>query len=374
MRCLTEVFMIRELISESGLLPAIPTGAAKAFDARKGLLVERVNQALAARNDLERLIGKMDAVEMMHDNHRNHAMFLTTVLHLSAFRLLASVIPWVYRTYRNYGFSFDYFPVALNAWKAAMKIELSELDAAAVFPVYDWMIERHDRFVCVAENITGDEPLAESNENAHKFYQAIVRKDINEALKIGENELARDLRPDRFYQHTLKPAMYQVGFHWQQGKLSVAEEHIATSVAQTVVSTLHLKNPGTGRAVGKAMIAAVAGELHDLGARIISHSLAFSGWEVTCLGANLPVMTIIEAARKIRPNFAGFSLTMPYHLQYLRKIIDIFKADPVLCGVSIMAGGSVFCLFPEARGYFTDIAIINDIAAAVQKAGEWQNA
>lgn len=366
--------MMQELINESEILPMIPTAAAKAYDARKGLLIERVNQAFSAKSDLERLIGKLDAVEMMYDNHRNHAMFLTTVLHLSAFRLLASVVPWVYRAYRNHGFSFDYFPVALNAWKAAIKIELGEREASAVLPVYDWMIERHERFVSVAENISVNGQSIISDDNVHKFYQAIIGKDINEALKIGEHELARDSRPDRFYQFTLRPAMYRVGAEWEQGKLSVAEEHIATSVAQTVVSTLHLKNPGTGRVVGKAMIASVAGELHDLGARMVSHSLAVSGWEVTCLGANMPIMTIIETARKTKPNFAGFSLTMPYYLHYLRRIVEAFKADPILCNIPIMAGGAVFDLFPEAKRYFADLNIIDDISAAVQKAREWQNA
>ena len=365
---------MQDLINESGLLSKIPPAAAKAFDARKGLLVERVNQALAGRSDLKKLIGNLNAVEMMHDNHRNHAMFLTTVLCLNAFRLLASVIPWVCRTYRNYGFSFDYFPAELHAWKDAIKIELDAADAAAVFPVYDWMIERHERFVRVAENISVNGQSVVSDDNVHKFYQAVMRKDINEALKIGEYELARDSRPDKFYQFTLRPAMYRVGTEWEQGKISVAEEHIATSVAQTVVSTLHLKNPGTGRVVGKAMIASVAGELHDLGARMISHSLAVSGWEVTCLGANMPIMTIIETARKTKPNFAGFSLTMPYYLHYLRRIVEAFKADPILCNIPIIAGGAVFDLFPESKSYFADLNIIDDISAAVQKAREWHNA
>lgn len=364
---------MQDLINESELLSKIPPAAAKAFDARKGLLVERVNQALAGQSDLKNLIGNLNAVEMMHDNHRNHAMFLTTVLYLSAFRLLASVIPWVYRTYRNYGFSFDYFPAELHAWKDAIKIELDAADAAAVIPVYDWMLERHECFVQVAGNFKAEEPGVLAGENAQKFYQALVRQDINEALKIGEYEFARDLKPDNFYQYTVQPAMHHIGTHWELGKLSVAEEHIATSIAQTVVSTLHLRNPGAGKVVGRAVVTSVAGELHDLGTRMVAHSLAVAGWEVTCLGANMPIMTIAETVRKIKPDFVGFSLTMPYYLQYLRRIFEGFKADPTLCSIPIMAGGLVFNLFPEARRYFNDVDIINDISAAVLKAQEWVN-
>lgn len=362
---------MEKLINDAQRLHEIPEKAALAYDYRKGILTERVNQALMARGDLTRLIGSTDSLEMMQDNHRNHSMFLTAVLHLSAFKLLASVVPWVYRTYRNHGFSFDYFPVALCAWKDAIKAELNPEDAVSIFPVYDWMLQQHENVVKLVSELSNRAADENFPHSAMEFFKALMRQDLQSALSQGENETAGESVPEKFYQNTIQPAMYEVGAKWEQGEISVAEEHLATALTQTVVASLQGRNQTLAKSRGRAIIASITGELHDLGARMVSHCFEADGWDVTFLGANLPLLDLRNISKKNKPAFIGLSLAMPYYLHYVRKIVDTFKSDPELQEIPIMVGGLVFKLFPEATGYLPGVFVCNDINAALIKARGW---
>jgi len=357
------------LIELAEKLPEVSPEAARAYDFRKGLITERVNLILDSRDDLKKLIGDLGRSEMMRDNHRNHAMFLTTVLHLNAFRLLASVIPWVYRTYRNHGFSYDYFPVALSAWKKAIGQEITESEATRIFPVYDWMLNQHELVVELAG--ARDRSVFEKPDREKDFYETLITHDLHGALKISENELSRNLDPGDFYENIARPALYRVGHGWENGELSVAQEHLATAMVQTVVANLQGRTLKSGKLLGRVLVASVAGELHDLGARMIAHSFSSDGWEVAFLGANTPINNLIEMTREIRPAFVALSLSMPYYLHLLRRIIDEFKADAELCKIPIMVGGLVFRLFPEAGRYLPGASIFIEIEPALAKAREW---
>jgi methanogenic corrinoid protein MtbC1 len=365
---------MQKLIDAAQLLPGISLEAARAYDSRKGLIVERVNLALDARSDLKELIGGLNMIEMMHDNHRNHAMFLTSVLHLNAFGLLASVVPWVYRTYHKHGFSYDYFPVALEAWKEAIRQEVGESEAMNIFPVYDWLLNHHEKIISLMTELDQKNESDENTGRENEFYNSLLEHDLHAAMKIGEKEFSRELDPRDFYENIARPAMYKIGRGWEKGELSVAQEHLATAMVQTIVANLQGKSLKTDYGRGRVLVASVAGELHDLGARMFAHSLSNDDWEVSFLGANTPINNLIGMAREVKPTFVGLSLVMPYYLHYLRKVLDSFSQDEELCKIPVMVGGLVFRLFPESRQYLPGAAIFNDIDAALAKAREWQNA
>ncbi|MEW6709734.1 MAG: cobalamin-dependent protein [Candidatus Riflebacteria bacterium] len=358
---------MEKLLKSAEELSTISPEAAHAYDARKGLLTERVNVELSDRKDLSDLIGGRASIELMEDNHRNHSMFLTTVLHLNAFHLLASVVPWVYRAYSQHGFSFSYFPVALQAWKAAIRKELPAVFCDEILPVYDWMLNHHIQVVKIVERPTHK---AEKNlpPEAEKFIDALLSQDFGRAVKQAEEHCETGNSLELFYQGSVKPAMYEIGNRWERGEISVAEEHLATAVAQIVVSTLQGKMFPVTKRRGRAVVAASVGELHDLGARMISHCLEVDGWEVIFLGANLPLVDLINFVQKTKPEFVGLSVAMPYHLHYVKKVVDKFKADPELSKVPLLIGGQVFSMFPEASSLIPGATIVNDLEDAIKHA------
>ncbi|MDD3258185.1 MAG: hypothetical protein PHN97_01925, partial [Smithellaceae bacterium] len=90
----------------------------------KDILLEEVNARMTAHPGISNLTGG-NPMSMMRDNHSNHLDFMSTVFEFNSFELLVKTVPWVYRSYHSHGFSFDYFPLELEAWKKAVSQFLS---------------------------------------------------------------------------------------------------------------------------------------------------------------------------------------------------------------------------------------------------------
>ncbi len=360
------------ILESSSRLAKVSRRAAEAYDARKGLLAENVNLAMAGREDLTELIGGNTNIELMHSNHHNHVQFLTTVLYLNGFRLLASVVPWVYHTYRQHGFSFEYFPVALTAWKQAVNKEIQPELAAEIIPVYDWMINQHEKIISLLHSLAAGKEQ-ELPDSASSFLHSLLKRDTAEAVAMATQKTHSEEELRNFYNGTLHPAMYEVGDKWARCEISVAEEHMATAVAQNVIATLQTKATNKTGQRGRAIITAATNEQHELGSRIAAHVFENDGWEVLYLGANMPLSDLTHLARRVKPRFIGISVAMPYHLQHVKRVEEIFKSDAELAQIKIMVSGIVFRLFPEAAACLDGMTIIDNLDEAVAMARRWSS-
>jgi DNA-binding transcriptional MerR regulator len=95
------------------------------------------------------------------------------------------------------------------------------------------------------------------------------------------------------------PLLHEIGDRWSAGRLSVAQEHFATSVVRGRLLGLAR---GWGQGVGpRALLASPPGELHDLGLLAFGVLLHGDGWRIVFLGADTPVDSLLEAVAEVRP-------------------------------------------------------------------------
>ena len=203
------------------------------------------------------------------------------------------------------------------------------------------------------------------------FLDNLLKKNLSAAIEMGEQNIRAKTDLSLFYRDTIQPAMYEVGDRWASGDLSVADEHMASALAQTVVANMQVKTPPASTSRGKAIITAATNEQHELGARMTAHVFEADGWEVTFLGANMPMADLTRMARQLSPRFIGISLAMPYHLHHVKRIIDTFKGDAALKQIDILVGGQVFATFPEAAAYLPEAAVVSDLEEAALMARKW---
>ncbi|MCX7966850.1 MAG: hypothetical protein N2596_09530, partial [Syntrophorhabdaceae bacterium] len=104
---------IDELIKEAKEKLVVSSKSAEDYEEKKEFMLEFVNQEISKRPDIAKLIGG-NPLQMMYDNHRNHVNFMVNVFKYSLFEMLVKIVPWVYKSYHNHDFSYDYFPVELN--------------------------------------------------------------------------------------------------------------------------------------------------------------------------------------------------------------------------------------------------------------------
>lgn len=125
----------------------------------------------------------------------------------------------------------------------------------------------------------------------------------------------------------IQPAMYEVGRLWQENRITVAREHMATAISQNVLARAYLQAdfaPPIGRT---AMFAAVAGNHHSLGLRILSDAFETSGWNAIYLGTDVPIADLLWELDASSPDLLCLSLSLPIHLAVARETLDRLRAE-----------------------------------------------
>jgi methanogenic corrinoid protein MtbC1 len=149
------------------------------------------------------------------------------------------------------------------------------------------------------------------------------------------------------YLKILQPAQYEVGRLWESNAITVAEEHMATAITQSVMAQLYPLLPQEQPCYGRLVLTGVQGELHQLGGHMVADVLEARGWEVWFLGTNLPHAGILRVIEEQRPDAVGISATMLFSLPKVRDLIDSIRALP---GPRrrIVVGGAAFRAAPGA--------------------------
>ncbi|MFW6006301.1 MAG: cobalamin B12-binding domain-containing protein [Candidatus Bipolaricaulota bacterium] len=260
--------MSDELHLDTSGLPRVSSEAAAEYTEKADELTEKVNEDLKGREDIKSLIGD-NPLQTMYENHENHVRFMANVFKLNDYDLLIRTVGWVYRTYKRHGFFYDYFPVELKAWSEAVKKELEPENAEEVNEIYSFMLENHREFINLAESEreTGLEELDKDREVAESFLEALLAGNHGRSLEIARDNVHSPDDVRAFFKNVIRPAMYEVGKRWEMGKISVAEEHLASSIVSRVLAAIYSQVFDFEYTKGKAVITATANEFHEICSR-----------------------------------------------------------------------------------------------------------
>lgn len=340
--------MIEDCIADISKLDPIPACCADLYAAAIEQMIYQVNRTLGERTDIFELIGG-NPVQMMELNHLHHAQFMLTVFKLNTFDLLARTIPWVYRAYHSRGFSYDYFPIELHAWKQALLDSCAGHDVVPITAIYDWMINNHENMITLSTSgdTLGFSLPAESDEMQQIFTALLLHGDHKGCLKLAEQSISTISEVRYFYQYVLTHALYTIGVLWERNEISVAEEHLATAIVGRVTSFLYGRFVGEPHKKGTAIVSAAPNEFHEVGARMVADILELDGWDVTYLGANLPGEELVAQLKQKKPFLLALSVATMFNLEKARDLIAAIKGVSELSTLRIMVGGLAFCSIPR---------------------------
>lgn len=353
--------MIVNLINSLDNICAASPDAAKAYEAAAGCLVDDVNDELEANPEISRLIGG-NSLDLMRNNHDNHAAFMSTVFKIGSHELLARAIPWVYRAYHARGFSYDYFPVELTAWKRAVEKHLDHVHSSEINEIYDWMIRHHDSMIRLSVSSEG---LAfslpgESTEMQEVLLSLLLQGDSRGSLQLVNQSVQTIADLKHLYLDVVCPVMYRIGLLWERNDISVAEEHVATAIVGRITAALYPRFANVDVFRGKVVVTAGPNEFHELGTRMLADFLEMEGWDVTYAGANTPKEELLVLLKQHNPFMVALSVATVFNLANARQAIDTIKADPETRDIKILVGGFAFNSMPQlwhnigADGYAAD--------------------
>ena len=324
------------------LLSPVSLSAADEYSQMQKVIQNDVNQALAKINSIHDFMSNCP-LQVMFDIHHHHTLFMNNVFRLNNYTLLARLLVWEYRACHAHGFSYDYFTYAFSEWRKAVKLHVSQDNAAEIDCVYQWIVEHHADLIQLAESDDYQVFLSNKEQEGYStFLTHLLYVESQACLAIGATYLDDGNDLASFYIEVIEPSMYEVGRLWETGQISVAQEHLATAVVNRVMFTLFLRAGLRDANKPKVVIAAAPNELHEVGASMVADLLEQHGWAVDYLGANMPQEDLLQYLRVSQPCFLGLSVVMPFNLLSAREIIAAIRADTNICGVKIMVGGAAF--------------------------------
>ena len=317
--------------------------AAKEYRQKMHSLAQFLDNALDGATNRNELLG-CAPIDLLRNNHKNHVHFLANVFELNDFELLKKTIPWVYGSYHSHGVPYDYFRFSLQAWQEAVKEHLTEKAANAICPIYQWMLEHHGDWQELAENRTNiDETPAVVEavwaEKRSQYLDALLRGKSALAMEQATSAVKDDDTLRSLYLSVLQPSLYEVGSRWEKNEISVAHEHLATSITGRVMAHLQQKFVLREPSKGRAIVTSAPDEYHAIGAWMVADFLALDGWDVAFVGANTPANELIAFMIDDPPDLLLISVTMATNLDKARILCEQIRNESKFDNLRIAIGG-----------------------------------
>lgn len=179
-----------------------------------------------------------------------------------------------------------------------------------------------------------------SEDDYRRFVSSLITGQRSTCAQIVESELATDIAIREIYTDLFQRSLYDVGEQWERGQVSVAVEHMATAIVDRMLTIVQPHVFGGEERSKTAIIACVADEYHQLGARMVADLFELHGWRGYFLGADTPLDSLLDMIETHRPDVVGLSLSIYFNLPSLLTAIEAVRtAYPEQ---QILIGGQAF--------------------------------
>jgi methanogenic corrinoid protein MtbC1 len=331
----------------STALASVDAAACEAYQRSGPLLVAYADREMAGRADLGELLGPCPP-EVLFRAHADHIPFMVAQLRMRDADALLAILTWVYETHQLRGIDLRAFPINLDIWRAGVEQYLPQPAAAQIAAVYRCLSELHGELVRRAQ-ISGGGPGVADDLRPHydRYLQALLAPDMRAALRAATAYIDAPERIGIWWEGVIHPTLYEIGHRWAQGQISVGQEHMATAITQRVMAYFYPQILDVSRQRGRVVVASSPGELHEIGARIISDLLELSGWDTYFTGANTPAESITGLLAQTRADFLCISTTLYASLPAVTSLIARVRSAGLSPTPQIVVGGQAYTTSPD---------------------------
>ena len=158
--------------------------------------------------------------------------------------------------------------------------------------------------------------------------------------RLVQDLLDRKIDIKDLYLDLFQQSLYQVGELWEYNKLSVAKEHLATAITESLLSLVYPRLFKAKPTSKKAIISCAANEYHQVGGKMVADIFELNGWDGYFLGANTPIDQMIALIDEMKPDLVGLSLSIYFNLPSLKAGIEAIRSN--FTQLDIIVGGRAF--------------------------------
>jgi methanogenic corrinoid protein MtbC1 len=300
---------------------------------------------------------------------RYHIDTLVTLIEAEEFKNIERGLRWYYRYLHYAGVDGALHERYYNLWQIAVNRNLPARDALLWNKVFVHLKEHYAIWTEQALEI--DDPLETAPREAAALYRHLLSGRRDDAARLLHQLLEQFGTVGRLYRHIVEPVMVRVGIGWEQGEVSVAKEHLATSIIQEIIPDLSdtLLNE---HFQPRVLVSTPPKELHNVGAVMLTQHLNASGVRTMLLDAETPSATIVRQVQLIPSiEVVAFSSALVTNLNAIKQMIYELKTCCPNRGLIFMVGGQLFKQFPELLSYISANALAESAEEAETLIKAW---
>ncbi|MDG6109065.1 cobalamin-dependent protein [Dactylosporangium aurantiacum] len=170
------------------------------------------------------------------------------------------------------------------------------------------------------------------------YFALLERRDGAGAVRHALGLIDGGADPVDVLLDVVAPAQEQVGRRWAEGAWTVAHEHAATAISESVAMAVGARIPPPEAPLGHVILACAEREWHGLPARLVGYCLQAAGWRTTFLGASTSPRQFARFLDDVDADAVAISCSVAASLPAARRLIDAARE----AGLPVLVGGGAF--------------------------------
>ena len=188
--------------------------------------------------------------------------------------------------------------------------------------------------------LSGDKQIQDLNQLKKEFLNALITGNHTLSSELVQTCLTNQITIKELYEEIIREAMYEIGELWESNKISVATEHMASAIVESILNQLYFKIISKEKKNKTVIAACLENEFHQVGIKMVGDVFEMNGWDALFLGSNTPTSELVSFIKLKKPDLLAISISIYFNLPILEKMIGRMQKEfPEL---PIVVGGQAF--------------------------------
>lgn len=214
----------------------------------------------------------------------------------------------------------------------------------------EWVLAARQCLAEALRQLDIAQPASQTYLTDDNPYRVVAEAFMNDCLSLRREQALEKIKAvveagtsvRDVYCHIIAPVMHELGRLWHLNRITIGQEHYCTAVAQMLMAQLFPLLFDAAPKKKRLVSTCVAGELHEIGARMISDMFELNGWDTVFLGADVPVDSVVDMLGQHQASVLAISVTLAANLSAVSNLVAAVRARPECAAVKILVGGAAF--------------------------------
>ena len=184
-------------------------------------------------------------------------------------------------------------------------------------------------------------------ELSDRLLTTMINADRTGAAKLVEQALSEGIEPVQVVVDILDPAIVQLGRLWEEETMSLAQNFVASKIAEDTLLRCLPEKTADLNSKGAAVIGNIEDDFHSLGRKTVGLFLGAAGWDVHDLGNDVPAEEFLAKALEVGACVIGASAMMQTTALNIRTLRELIDERGLKDRIKLAVGGAVFNWRPD---------------------------